>query len=182
MKHKAHLWAEMPPALQNKMSQILFSAIEIGLREDEKTTALHATELADEEHNRHYLALVKHLDVLDASIAYAETTVFTTRKNLHIKEAEVRSLKLRHLSARAATPASARDHAARTACLFTQPCPPSSTGVHPPYPGRRQRPLQPLPRDQSRPILGRRLPPVPTLPPPAPPCASRLTPRVSVWR
>ena len=170
----------MPPALQDKMSQISFSAIEIGLREAKKTTARHATELADEEHNRHYLALVKRLDDLDASFAHAETPVVTTRKDLHIKEAEGRSLKLRHLSARAATTVTARDHAARTACLFTQPCSPPSTGVYPPHPGRRQRPLQPLPRDQSRPILGRRLPPVPTLPSPAPPCASRLTPRVSV--
>ena len=180
MQHMAHLWAEMPPVHQDKMSQISFSAIEIGLREAKKTITRHSTELADEEHDRHYLAFVKLLDDLDASFADAETTIVTTRKNLHIKEEEIRSLKLINLSARAAITASARDHAARTACLFTQPRPTVSTGVHPPHPVRRQRQPQTLPRDQPRPILGPRLPPVPTLLPPAPPCTPRLTTHVSV--
>ena len=74
------------------MSKIAFSAIVTGLRETETTAARHATELADEEHGQHNLALFKIAEDLDATVATAQTTAVAKRKDLHNYEAELSSL------------------------------------------------------------------------------------------
>ena len=121
----APLWAEVPAAVQIKLTQITFDTVKNGLRETEKIADRRALKLAEDEHNHCRDALAKIANDLDASVAELEAPAAS-------KTEEARVLKLRARSAHAATTAKDKAHAKQVGRLYSEPRASTSTGMDPP--------------------------------------------------
>ena len=113
--------------MKNKIAQIPYTTVEVGLREAEMDANRSATELATKEHHHRRQGLAQFAHKLDASIAELEASAAA-------KSAEARALKPKARMAPAATAAEDTAHSKHLDRFNSIPRASNSNRMEPPPP------------------------------------------------